>query len=472
MRQQQTHPIPRKRCSPLCVEPLEDRRLLSGLTSPLDAPLPTPAGNGPALLALLPPSDAGNDSQTPVPPSEGLAAAVVAVTEAVTAEVAQGASTALSAVRVNAAHDAAGLGLPDLLASLGLSQRSQDDLPSDPQPAFAPGSAPGNPNAEGGQTAGDPNSAPPREGSLTDHGNNGGGSGVSDLLGNLLGSLQFESRGGLTRTDASAGETAAVVPTAQAVGPKASAATAFGAVLRDLVAEAPGLHGPPAPLPVDLLDEYWLRESREARDERMQSPLAAPAREEAPADPVTVALVRQHHNTALPRADTPVDADRQAPALTPLFLAPAGPRAGCWLWGASPDGPDRAAAENLALAAQAALPRAPLQAEQEGKAVEAVFALQEGAELAAAFLPADTTALEQAVRRFLGGLGTVGRELTRVLSESLWARWAVIAAGSALAAEAARRRLQRASRHSAAEEEANATLSWLAGSYPFRPEGV
>jgi hypothetical protein len=240
-----------------------------------------------------------------------------------------------------------------------------------------------------------------------------------------------------------------------------------------LLAQAPQ-HGPPEDAG-EVADEGLLQilhELHDVRAEHLDAAVAVAAHEAAAEVPVAVALAGQPGAAAVPPR-VAADADRQVAALNPLFLAPTTMRPDGWRWGASVDWLGTVAAgdadtprDEAVLPAVAVLP-----AERAREAPEA--ALAEGTGLAAGFLPADTAALEQAVRRFLAGLDTVGRELTRVLSENAWARWVVIAAVAALAAEAARRRARRAAHHGAtAEEHESATLSWLAGSYPFRPEDL
>src|SRR5262245_41322332 len=113
MRQRMARHTPHKPFALLCVEPLEDRCLLSGFTSLLGAHPPTPSEHGPALFAHLHAGGAGKDSSTPGHPPKGAAAGLVQ------AEGAQAANWASSASRVDAAHDAPGHNRTDHLADPG-----------------------------------------------------------------------------------------------------------------------------------------------------------------------------------------------------------------------------------------------------------------------------------------------------------------------------------------------------------------
>jgi hypothetical protein len=215
------------------------------------------------------------------------------------------------------------------------------------------------------------------------------------------------------------------------------------------------------------------REPHDGRAEHNDPAVAVPARAAAAEESVSVAFAGQAAATAAVPPGAKADADRQATAFNPLFLAPASARPGAWLWGASADWLGLITVGDVAVPQGGAnRPAAAfLPADEAGDVAAA--ALPEGGGLAAGFLPADTTALEQAVRRFLGGLDAVGRELTRVLAENAWTRWAAIVAVTALAAELGRRHVQGSSRQGASvEEDESATRSWLAGSYPFRPEDI
>jgi hypothetical protein len=249
------------------------------------------------------------------------------------------------------------------------------------------------------------------------------------------------------------------------------------AAFHDLLAQAPTLAVKMGPLEDSLAIEdegplQIVHELHDVRAEHLDLAVAVPAREATVGGPVAVAFAGQPGAAAVAPAGATIDADRQATALNLLLLAPPGTRPGGWRWGASADWLGAVAADVDMPPGEAVRPAVVvLPAEQTGEATEG--ALAEDAGLAAGSLPADTTALAQAVRRFLAGLDVVGRELTRALSQNAGARWVVIAVAAVLAAEAVRRRTRRAARRgAAAEEDESATLSWLAGSYPFRPEDV
>jgi hypothetical protein len=473
MRQRMARHTPHKPFALLCVEPLEDRCLLSGFTSLPSAHPPTPSESGPALLAHRHPGGAGKDSPTPGHQPKGAAAGLVQD------EGAQAATWASSASRVGAAHEAPG---HHRTAHLADPDRNHETKQTEHHPAShhhtsSPradhaGQAHGNGGHKADQSD-DLHSAPVGHKHTTVENNHSGrGADGSNQDDDSLADLPRDSGGDLTETDnAAEARTTAASHRGSAAGLTvavhdllAQASVAYWSQLGPF--ESAGASAQEGPFQI-------LRELHDARAERSDSPGAEPAREAAAAELAAVAFAGQAGPAAAVPHGATVDADRQAAAFKLMFLAPANTRPGAWRWGASGDwlnfaalGDEGAPQPRAYRPAVAAPP-----ADPTGNATEAPDALPQGAGLAAGFLPADTAALEQAVRRFLDGLNTL-HDLTRALTENTWVRWAVIAAVAALAAEVGRRSvLQRSSRQSAsAEEDESATVSWLAGSYPFRPE--
>jgi hypothetical protein len=255
------------------------------------------------------------------------------------------------------------------------------------------------------------------------------------------------------------------------VGPKAPAWPAVSAAQEALVAGLPVPHGPPVVAPsLAWLERALWRELREARNARTESPHAVHAREEDAPNAAVPGLGR-HHHTIAPHPGAVTDPEWQGAPLTPTSLVPAAAPGRSWLWGVSPDWAGDVPVGAPASQDEAAPPEVgPPPPELHRDATDAGVIPPEGAGLAAVFLPENMAVLEQAVRRFLGDLGAAGRDLTRVLSDSVWAHWAVIGAAAALTAELGRRRVQRASRSGGAEEDEAATLSWPASTCPFRPD--
>jgi hypothetical protein len=219
---------------------------------------------------------------------------------------------------------------------------------------------------------------------------------------------------------------------------------------------------------VELLAKAVWHELQEARSEQTDALLAVPAREGEPPSSAVITLAWQQHSI-LSNPNVTLYLDRQGTGLTPMFLAFAVPRGGSWPWGGS-------AHWGIAEPAVAPAPRAevarpavsPLPPEPDADAAGAGVLLPDDAGLAAGFLPANTAVLEQALRQFLSELGDAGRGLTQTLSDHPWVRWAVLAAATALTAELGRRRVRRAARRGAAEEEETATFCWPASCCPFR----
>jgi hypothetical protein len=96
--------------------------------------------------------------------------------------------------------------------------------------------------------------------------------------------------------------------------------------------------------------------------------------------------------------------------------------------------------------------------------------LPSSAGLVAGAAPADTAALQRALEEFLGQLDGAGREVTRALSESSWASWAVALALAVAALELGRRRVRRGRRDDFGDEADGAALSWASGSWSFEAE--
>jgi hypothetical protein len=463
MRQRMARHTPHKPFALLCVEALEDRCLLSGFTSLLGAQPPTPSENGPALLAHPHPGGAGKDSPTPGQQPEGSAAAVVQD------------GGASSASRVDAAQDAPGHNRTDHLTHPDRkdeTKQTEHHPASDHHTSSPRADNAGQAHGNGGHKAdpsGEVHSASVGHKHTTvenDHsGKRSDGSKQDD---DSLAELPRDGGGDLTETDNAAEERTT------AASHRGSAGTGLTVAVHDLLGQASASYW--AQLgPVESAGEtagegpfQILRELHEARAERSDSAIAVPAREAAAEESAAVAVAGQAGAAAVPHGAM-IDADRQAAAFKLMFLAPANTRPGAWRWGASADWLSFAAVGDEDAPQFRVIPPAVASrpADPTGNMAEAA-ALPQGAGLAAGFLPADTAALEQAVRRFLDGLNTL---VTRTLTENTWVRWAVIAAVAVLAAVVGCRRVQRSSRHSAsAEEDESATVSWLAGSYPFRPE--
>jgi hypothetical protein len=225
-----------------------------------------------------------------------------------------------------------------------------------------------------------------------------------------------------------------------------------------------------AKAPADSPQGSPAHDQHAAQGDRTESPLAAPAHEEAPALAANAAVV-QVKTASLVRPEA--GADRPAGILNALFLAVNEGHGDFGSWDSSLAVWDLAAAQEAESQGATIRVAAGAPTVRQAVSVSEVAFLPQASALAAGFLAADADALEEAVREFLNGLDTAGRELTRVLADNGWARWAVVATLTALAAEAGRRRLrERARRGGAAAEEEAVTLSWLSGSYPFRTEDL
>ncbi len=411
MQQPVTRCTSRARRSPLGVDQLEDRQVLSGLTPLFDSPLPAPAVEASALLALLQPSGTDQASGDPAHEAEALAAALFTVADAGRPEAAQAVVLAINTLRDDASH------------------------------GVRPG--PGSARADGGQ-AGVLLSALAGERLVASHGSGGDASGVS---------------GG-------AGTVAAERSLPPTVGPRAPAWPEVGVAVQDYVAGWPVARGPAPVIPPSLvvLERALWRDLRGARYEQAGSPQAVPAREGDAASPAAASLAPQYQ-TVMPRPDAVAEPERAGAAFTTLLLVPAGARGDAWLSGVPADGAGDMPAEP---GETARLVVHPLPASQAA-AAEAGATLPEAAWLAAGFLSLNTAALEQAVARFLDGLGAAGRDLTRDLAGNPLARWAAVVAATALAAEWGRRRVRRESACGDAEDEQTATFNSPPGSSPFRP---
>jgi hypothetical protein len=425
------------------VEPLENRHLLSGLSSQLDILPSLPAGYGSAVLALRLPSGAGRASQDPVHRAEALASALVTAAEAGAPDLAPFVNAAASAVQAFASH----VVIPKMGSALG-------------------GAA-----AEGGQPGG-PLSTPPDQRAATDPPKEGNLSGVSLFFGTVWSHLPPAEQSRLLET----GQAVDLAPLLEVsasptAAPKEPARAAITTAVREFVGYLSGPHGPPLPPdPLGILGKELWRELHEVRNELALTSLAVPVREGDPPNSALLASTRPHHGF-LPFPTAAVDPERQGAVSTPQLLAPALSRGGSWLWGLSADGVVADPAGDPATQGEMAWPLvSPSSSDPQIGAADAEVNLPEDAGLAAGFVPVNTAALAQAVQRFLGELGAAGRELTHLLSENPWARWAVIVSASALTAELGRRRVRRAARHRSDEEEEAATLSWPANSYPFHLE--
>jgi hypothetical protein len=462
------------------MEQLEDRQLPSGLTSPLSAHPPTPSGNGPALLAHPQPDGAAKHSQAPIHPPQDLTIAGPIQDG--------GGSRASSPHRVDAGHDAQGPNQTDSLADPAPKDETkppEHHPASDHHPSSPPAADAGQAHRDGGHKAGEsgePHAVPASHGhTTTEDDGSGRVSGASDRDSDSRADRSADTSERRAGTDLPAEETTTAEHAAHAASLRGSVGTALTVAVHSLLAQASparssqvgpvvGPEETPAEGPFQVV-----REEHDAQGDHTDPAIAVPAREAAAAEAFALAFAAQTGTSAALTPGGAVNVDRQAAGLNLMFLVPESARPGAWLWGASTDwlgfavvGDEDAPQVEAIRPAVAARP-----SNQPGATAEATNALPEGAGLAAGFLPADTTALEQAVRRFLSGLDTLGREVTRVLTENTWARWVVITAVIILAAVLGRRRIQRSSRQgAAAEEHESATLSWLAGSYPFRPEDV
>jgi hypothetical protein len=448
--------------SPLTLEALECRRLLSGLASLLDIHLSPPPGDGPAPLAILRPDqdEAAGPGRTfgaEAAPASHAAVGPLAQVEAAVSRVAHefaylakgvshdGATPDLGGKHgPPAGHSFPGHGNP-LEHDLGLSGRHHKGE----GPGFGSSGEQGTLawflNAHGLSHA--------RHRSTDDQDDSEGRAATHDSQSDL----DTSAREKAAAIHVSDGEATGGSEGGLAEGPKATA--------EHLIQS----HGAALDLTLRLLASDMEDSSGDAaralrfKAARSDSPAAAPAREEGGPETL-LAFVGQTRDASLRQA-TPVDPDERAAALLlPLLAEPGAGRGDWWGWiSAGYERPVGDGGEPSLIEFRAMTAESP-PAERAGE-LPAVAAA--GAGLAAGSLPGDAAALGQAVREFLNGLDAAGRELTRVLGENSWVRWALAAALAAVLAEAGRRRLQRGTWHGAASGAEDKALSWLSGSCPL-----
>jgi hypothetical protein len=236
-------------------------------------------------------------------------------------------------------------------------------------------------------------------------------------------------------------------------GPREAAAHAHGFVFGPEVLQT---------VSSDLGERLEVARELRPRSARAEPTLTAPGRDDAPLE--TTPLTSAAPAPGAPaRPGGPGEPDERAATLVyQLFAEPNAGRGWGWLTAAY-EGPP---------VVEVALRRgewrvAGVESAQGEQVAAAPAPAPVGAGLAAGALAADTTALERAVRDFLGGLDAAGRELTRVLGENSWARWAVATALAAAAAEVGRRRLRPGARHDGGACDEGSALSRLSGSFLF-----
>ena len=454
----------------LCLEFLEDRRLLSRMAVLPDVHLSRPSEDLPSVVGPMQPSGPDGHARTFVQPAHAHAPA----------ESGEGAGAQHQAsarpTHANATKAVAGKSDDNKHSApaANTTDRNEQNDTSD-ETKHAESNTPSTQYHTAAASEDDAGRGSSRQERPTDEEDSGRPAGVATAYDRPRAERSFDGSDQATQTDRPAKEaTAARAPAVHTVATTGQVETGYTTAQRASFARPSAPRTSAAVLEKALADGPQDNQSHDqhaARSERVESPAVAPAREGTPELDAT-AVAAQASSPSLTRREAEAEADRQAGILKTTFLA-SGTGEDLGLWGLSvataehgegEDAEPRGAAIHFAAGVRGA--------HQVDNLAGAAPVSPDGTALAAGALSADTSALEEAVRQFLNGLHTVGRELTRVLTDNGWARWAVIATLTALAAESGRRRLQERARRGAAteEEEEGVTLSWLSGSYPFRPD--